>query len=339
MAVSHILSELGETHLGRREVTAALDCFRQALKAGADPGTHAYERWASWMLLGDFERAWQESDRSGASFRGSLPDTGGRVLIRCQRGLGDGIQFLRYAAALRARCDCLTLQAPARLLPLCQFIHGIDEAFSLESPLQPADYEMECSDLPYLFRATQFTIPLAEGYLKMPPDRIRACRAPLPGRLKVGIVWAAASWNPGRSIPLDILLSLSEIPGVQLFSLQRGEEAEQLRALRDGGRVIELEREDGDLVDTMGIVSHLDLVISVDTMVAHLAGAMGKPVWTLLTYAADWRWMLERTDSPWYASMRLFRQPRPGDWRAVVHAIEEKLEAFSGARSAPDFLL
>ncbi|MGI8742582.1 MAG: glycosyltransferase [Bryobacteraceae bacterium] len=321
--VADTLSALGEAHYQRREITEALVCFLKAIELGADPTTNAFERWSSWMLLGNFERAWKESDQTGASFRGTLPVTGGRLLIRCLRGLGDAIQFLRYARELREHCDHLTVYAPSRLLPLCPFISGIDEAISVDSPLNGSDYdyEMECSDLPYVFRTTQSTIPSGRGYLRSPVERVSAgC-----DRLKIGIAWAAGSWNPGRSIPLDLFEPLTRIPGLALYSLQRGPEAGQLRAFAHREAVLDAESEAGDIVDTMAVVAKLDLVISVDTMVAHLAGALGRPVWTLLPHAADWRWMLDRCDSPWYSSMRLLRQTSPGDWGGVVNRVTKRL--------------
>jgi hypothetical protein len=325
-------SELGEAHFERREIPEALECFIQAVECGGDPGTHSFERWASWMLLGDFERAWRESDKAGSSIRGQLPIEGGRVLIRCLRGLGDAIQFLRYARELRHRSDHIAVHVPPRLLPLCPLIPGIDHAISFDHALADNDYdcEMECSDLPYLFRTTEASIPCATGYLRLPAGRV-----PLGSELtsangdylKAGIVWAAASWNPERSIPLALLRPLTVTPGLKLFSLQRGPEADELHGFRPGGAIVNAEREAGDILDTMDVISQLDLVITVDTMIAHLAGAMGKRVWTLLTYAADWRWMLGRSDSPWYKSMRLFRQLHPGDWASVVDQVTNMLVA------------
>lgn len=282
------------------------------------------------MMLGEFERAWKESDEAGTSIRGRLPITGGRVLVRCLRGLGDGIQFLRYAPELRHCCDHLTVHAPSRLLPVCKLLPGIDAAIALDCRLNGCDYdyELECSDLPYLFRTTQSTVPFGPGYLRVPAERVGACPPVLSAprdHLKVGLVWAAASWKPSRSIPLDLLEPLVHIPGLALFSLQREPEAGQLRTFRHHDAVVEVETDCGDIVDTMAVLANLDLVISVDTMVAHLAGAMGRPVWTLLTYAADWRWMLGRSDSPWYTSMRLFRQPAPGDWVSVVDQVSRML--------------
>jgi hypothetical protein len=234
MIASNIVSELGKAHYERREIPEALDCFLTAIECGADPKIDAFQRWSSWMLLGEFEQAWKVSDETGTSFHGPLPITGGRVLIRCLRGLGDAIQFLRYAFELRQRCDHVTVQAPSRLLPLCRLVPGIDLAISLDSPLDDHDYDyqMECSDLHYVFRTTESTIPCRHGYFRASSGQVGSCPSVLSPRrdsVKAGIVWAAASWNPGRSIPLALLEQLAHIPGLALFSLQKGPEAGQLR--------------------------------------------------------------------------------------------------------------
>jgi hypothetical protein len=331
IVASDAWNERGEAHYDRREIPEALGCFLRALECGADPKNHAFQRWACWMLLGEFERAWKESDEAGASFRGTASLVSGRVLIRCLHGLGDAIQFLRYAPELRLRCDHLTVHAPAQLLPLCEFIAGIDQSISLDHTLNTQDYdfEIECSDLPYLFRTTQSNIPCGRGYLRVPAEQLGRCPPILLPEerncLKAAIVWAAGSWHPSRSIPLDLLEPLTQIPGLTLFSLQKGSEIRQLTASSHREKLVDLGSAAKDIVDTMILISNVDLVISVDTMVAHLAGALGKPIWTLLSYAADWRWMLDRGDSPWYRSMRLVRQARPGDWGNVVDELTREL--------------
>jgi hypothetical protein len=185
------------------------------------------------------------------------------------------------------------------------------------------DCEIECSDLPYLFRVTAATIPLPGAHL----THLTAPPRPQRGGLSVGIVWAAGTWNPTRSIPLLEIEQLTRIPGVTLFSLQREPELSQLGGFPWRTAVLPAEHEGGSIVDTACTLLHLDLLISADTMVAHLGGALGVRVWTLLPFAADWRWMLDRADSPWYPSMRLFRQPSPGDWKSVLQAVAAELSA------------
>jgi hypothetical protein len=319
--------ELGLSCLQRRDIPQALSYFERDLRAGADPMRHLSERWSSWMLLGHFEKAWQESDRLAPPMR--LEEIrSARIAIRCLRGLGDAIQFLRFAPALRARCAHLTVQAPPRLLPLLRHAASIDVLVSTEANLESSfDFQVECSDLPYLFRASLSTLPPPGAYLNLPLDTGNGH----PNRhLRVGLVWAAGEWNPTRSVPLATFAPLAELAGVRLFSLQRGSGELQTSQVKWQHRIPSLEQESGTILDTVSTLRSLDLIISVDTMIAHLAGALNRPVWTMLQFAADWRWMLNRSDSPWYPSMRLFRQPSPGDWASVVRSVTARLPCLQG---------
>ncbi|HEX5430523.1 MAG TPA: glycosyltransferase family 9 protein [Bryobacteraceae bacterium] len=289
------------------------------------------------MRLGEFERAWGESDRvSGGP--AALPS--GRILIRCCRGLGDAIQFLRYAPGLKRHGDSVAVQGPLRLLPLLKHMRGIDRAIPLEEAIDAREYdsEIECSDLPYVFRTTLETIPREMPYIFLPQSRIELRRrelGPAGGRLKIGIAWAAGAWNPVRSIPPVYLEPLARIPGIALFSLKRGADVNDLWQSPLLAGIPHGERPEGNIDDTAATITGLDLVISVDTMVAHLAGALNRPVWVLLQHTADWRWMLRRSDTPWYPSMRLFRQPSPGDWAGAVQEVCEELSKFAGYARLP----
>jgi hypothetical protein len=323
------LGKLGEACFERRAIPEALHYFQREVEAGADPCTHGFQRWACWMLLGEFERAWQESDRSAGSVCGEPLLTSSRVVIYCLRGLGDAIQFLRFTRQLRRRCADITLQAPARLLPLLEQSPCIDTLVPLDSYLDSGGFDriIECSELPYLLRTTPDTLPPADAHLRLAVSGNGRHAGP---PLRIGVVWAAGSWNPGRSIPLASMEPLFRLPGLSLCSLQRGPEAHQLRRSEHRSTIHDAEQEAGTILDTVAVLRDLDLLISVDTMVAHLAGALGTPVWTLLPFAADWRWMLERSDTPWYPSMRLFRQPRPGDWDSVVREVVTELMSMQG---------
>lgn len=282
------------------------------------------------MLLGEFERAWRESDR--ISHDAAFPS--GRALIRCSRGLGDAIQFLRYTPDLKRHCNQIAVQGPPRLLPLLHHMRGIDRAIALEDVVEDGEYdsEIECSDLPYVFRTIPQTIPRRAPYIHLSRSRIEARRQALAsadGRMRVGIAWTAGAWNPVRSIPSVYLEPLVHIREAAFFSLQRGPEADELLRISSLSVIPSTEEKDGDIVDTAATISNLDLVISVDTMVAHLAGALNRPVWVLLQHAADWRWMLNRPDTPWYPSMRLFRQPSPGDWAGLIAVVAPELSKFA----------
>jgi hypothetical protein len=314
-------------HYQRREIRQALQHFDHAVECGAPPHIHSAMRWSCCMLLGEYERAWTESDISGASFDPRTSFTGKSVAVQCLRGLGDAIQFLRYLPQLRKLCSWIKVQPPVGLEPLLPFI----PAAHCEATGK-ADIEIECSDLPYLFRSTVANIP-APLTICLDPSHLESCRARIAQHAKclnVGVAWAAGGWNPVRSFPLEHLLPLAQIPGVALFSLQRGPEAIQLEQF-PCAPIVNLEFPSGTIADSAAFISCLDLIVTPDTMVAHLAGSLGKPVWTLLPYESDWRWMLDREDSPWYPSMRLFRQDSPGDWHSVFKAVSRVFpESHSG---------
>jgi hypothetical protein len=230
--------------------------------------------------------------------------------------LGDAIQFIRFAAPLRAKVARLFVEVPGCLVRLFQTIPEIDGVFTWEDPhsLQPEwDEQMEIMELPRYFRPTIDTVPAGVPYL-FPPDGA-AINEMAPWLRKVGLVWSSSNWKLSRSVPLRALLPVLTTPGCQMFSLQKGpvetEGVPQALVPRS------LIADEDDVQTTASFIRQLDLVITVDTMVAHLAGALGKPVWLMLEKRADWRWMLDRDDSPWYPTLRIFRQTDCGDWREL----------------------
>jgi hypothetical protein len=264
------------------------------------------DEWIDAMRHGDFERAWNLSDLS-PNCPHRLPDLAGkRVLLRCEHGLGDTIQFIRYAPLLRPMVARIIAHVQPRLVPLVRRLPAIDRVFTWNEPWPRGDYdcEIEVMDLPYLFRSAPATIPRDVPYLSVDP----ALAVPPCGG--IGLQWSSGDWDPRRSLPPSALALLRRIPRIRLVSLQDGPPAP-------------------DVTATAATILALDLVITVDTMVAHLAGALAKPVWVLLPYDADWRWMLDRDDSPWYPTMRLFRQDAAGDWAPVIAKVAGLLQAGS----------
>jgi hypothetical protein len=250
------------------------------------------------------------------------PLTGRRVIIRCYRGLGDTIQFIRYAPLVKARAREVTVAAQAEFIPLLRTMPAIDRVLALDRDPDPRDYdlEIEVTELPHVFRTTLRTIPAPIPYFCVSPAALPKSNHPA-----VGIVWAAGDWDRRRTIPLSELAPLFETPGLMFYSFQRGAAAEQSQALPA------IAPRWQDVLHEAGLLRSLDLLISVDTMPAHLAGALGVPVWLLLHSDPDWRWMRAREDSPWYPTMRLFRQNRPGDWRPVLHRVAAELRSLRGA--------
>lgn len=326
---------------------------RGAAMSGMVPGDFA---WMSHMLRGDFESAWQCADRereqrrrAGITGRGwprhlrpvwdGRPLDGGPVLVRCHHGLGDTIQFLRYLPLLAASAASVQLEAPPELLTLLARLQGIGRLHALSAtedrPVAAfgCDAEIDVTELPHACRTRLESIPGTVPYLQLDPRGVAEARrrlASLGHRLAVGLVWAAGEWKPERSVALARLAPLADIPGIALVNLQRGPEYARWRASRQGPAMAEIFDTD-TVADAAATIAALDLVITVDTMAAHLAGALAVPVWTLLHYAADWRWLLDRGDSPWYPTMRLFRQPRPGDWDPVIAEIATALRRRAGS--------
>ncbi len=289
------------------------------------------------MRRGDFAGAWQISDavlheRAGRTCF-HLPRhqqwvwngdslVGKRVLIRCYHGLGDTVQFVRYAPLVRALAKEVTLWTQPALVELLRGVPGVDRVLPLHDGGRVGvhyDLDLEIMELPHLFRSTLATIPAEVPYLRVPPGAEVLLRR-TPAGCHVGLVWRAGDWDAARSVPVDLLAAaLAAVPGVTLHALQRGPALAEWRA--KFGPVSGTD----DVLGTARWMNALDLVVSVDSFPTHLAGALGRPVWTLLHADPDWRWLEEREDSPWYPTMRLFRQERPGAWEPVVARVAVEL--------------
>jgi hypothetical protein len=287
--------------------------------------------WLALMRAGRFADAWCVSDaalrlRSGIDcsrwprheqfiWQG-VQLAGKRVLIRCYHGLGDTLQFVRFVPRVAARH--VTLWAQPQLIPLLKSMPGIDELEPLHDggPRSPYDVDVELAELMHVLRVTPDVLASELPYLSVLSAELESCRA---GHLRVGIVWAAGRWDERRSLPCESLATLGKIPGIEWYVLQRGPALREWR--HDFGAIPPIE----SIVDEARVLRALDLLITVDTCSAHLAGALGVPVWTLLPYDADWRWMLDRSDTPWYPTMRLIRQRRPDDWGEVVRTVVREL--------------
>ena len=288
------------------------------------------EQWMHWMRLGEFERAWQVSDQvqngrppTAADFRNK------RVLVRCEHGLGDTIQFIRYVRLIRPLAEKITVHCQPPLVPLLRAMREVDVVFTWEEPWpQDADLEIDVMQLPHAFRTTVDTVPSEVPYLSIDRELVRAKRSLFrrEGRFNAGLVWGASAWDERRSIPLSVFAPLNTVPGLALFTLQHGPEWKQALLWGAAAGILNPpEPENDDVLETAAAILNLDLVITVDTMAAHLAGALGAPVWVLLRDQPDWRWMSGRADSPWYPTMRLFRRDSRQDWTAVVESVAKAL--------------
>jgi hypothetical protein len=303
------------------------------------------------MQRGDFAAAWRVSDfvlrerlRRGVACSHwprhlqfvwtGAPLAGKRVLVRCYHGLGDTIQFIRLAEPLRRLAQHVTVWAQPELIELVATVRGVDRVLPLHDDAPAADYDVdiEIMELAHALRITPATLPRAVPYLSVPTVPARDHKR--AGALRVGMVWQAGDWDPGRSIPIEALEPIARQPGVELFSLQRG--PARRRALDIGATDISTEK----VAETARGLQALDLIICVDTMLAHLSGALGLNVWTLLKADCDWRWMRSGERSLWYPTMQLFRQREAGRWDSVIESVCRRLAAIhpaevSAGASAP----
>jgi hypothetical protein len=320
---------LAEAHdcLSRMRAVEALRLFRAAESAGHNPDVCAAGRWTCHMLAGDYEEAWRESDAIEA--RGN-PDphrfwdgrsfAGRNVLLRCLHGLGDTIQFIRYTPLIKAQARTLTVEVQPKLKLLLQKANVADKVITWGEAEPPWDQQVEINELPRIFRTTLSSIPRNVPYLRLGKSGAD-CASSRP--LRVGLAWAASSFNHARTIPVELLAPLFGIEGVSFFSVQAGPEHAQLQPWAN--QVKRLTEESTCILQVAHEMNDLDLIITVDTMTAHLAGALGRRTWTLLPFACDWRWMLQRSDTPWYPTMRLFRQITPGNWEPVIQEVQREL--------------
>jgi len=263
---------------------------------------------------------------------------GKTVLLHAEQGLGDTIQFARFAPLVAARGAHVVLEVQVPLRRLLSCLPGVDRVIAYGEPLPSFDLHCPLMSLPLAFDIEVETIPGDVPYLSAAPSAISEARERFPSReqgagsLRVGIVWAGNPKHRGdalRSIHLSALEPLASIEGLTLISLQKGIAAHQISEVSElfRSRIVDADPALNDFADTAALVSTLDLVISVDTAVAHLAGALGVPLWLLVPYLADWRWLENRDDSPWYPTARIFRQPTQGDWGGAVDRLVRVLRS------------
>jgi len=332
-------SNRGNNLTALRRLDDALGAYRRAIELDPDYGPAHWNLSLLRLLTDDFERGWEgyewrrKQDREASFARppwtGKEPLAGRRILLRSEQGFGDTIQFCRYAKDVAALGAQVILEAPEPLRALLDSLEGISEI--ADKGKGPPEHDCQCPllSLPRAFGTRLDTIPAGIPYLFSDPARVAAWRDMLgpKDRLRVGLAWSgnASQVNDhNRSIALRDLLPLL-VGEVDWLSLHK--------EVRDGDRDLLASRTDlrhfgdkqEDFSDAAAIIELCDLVVSVDTSLAHLAGAMGKPVWILLPFVPDWRWMLDRDDSPWYPTARLFRQPGTGDWASVIDAVRKAL--------------
>jgi len=331
----------------------AIESYEKAIQLRPDYANAHWNYSLALLSEGRFAEGWEEYQWRRKANLGAILDsqrekpgswdgssfTGKRLLIRYEQGMGDSLQFVRYAPMVKTRGGTVIFETLGPLLGLLEGFEGIDELVEASPDGQPTvefDLDVFVLDLPRVLGTACETIPADIPYLYADQGRADVWSQRLAGDgLKVGIVWAGSARHTddaNRSCTLEHFRPLGQIDGIELVGLQKGAASDQAEQVEGGMPFENLGDELRDFADTGAVISNLDLVVSVDTAVLHLAGAMGKRVWGILPFDADWRWLRQRDDSPWYPTMKLFRQTRPGDWDGVFDCVAAELRECVGAR-------
>jgi hypothetical protein len=328
--------------LERMLLDEAEACFRRAIRLKPDyPDAH-FNLAATLLAKGELQEGWAEyewrwltprmkktrRDFTQPMWRGEVAE-GRTLLIHAEQGFGDCLQFSRYATLAADRGARVVVEVPGPLVRLIRDLPGVDLVVARGDELPPFDIQCPMLSLPMVFGTVLTTIPSPTSYLRAEDAQVAVLETRLaaigPGP-RIGLAWAG---NPRkdspalarRSMPLERFMPVLELPGLRFFSLNKDTPAPPDSPL------VDLMDEMADFGDTAALISNLDLVISVDTAVAHLAAALGKPVWLLDRFDTDWRWLAGRRDSPWYPTLRIYRQPRQGDWDSVLDDVRRDLRA------------
>jgi tetratricopeptide (TPR) repeat protein len=350
-------NNLGLTQIDLNQHEEALSSYEHALAVNPSAAETHWNASLCLLQMGRFDAGWRkyewrwERSRIKAGRRsfaqplwlGDFSIDGKTILLHAEQGLGDTLQFCRYAAQVSKLGAKVVLEVPSELMRLLATLDGVHQLVEAGQALPPFDCHCPLLSLPLAFGTAEASIPSATPYLFADSQAAREWRDRLDAvssasRLKVGLVWAGGNRphvaelrknDARRSVSFEQLAPILDVPDVQFFSLQKGAAAQQLSCSGLGSHVVDYTDALHDFADTAALVANLDLVISVDTSTAHLAGALDKPVWILNRFDTCWRWMLTRTDTPWYPRARLFRQPSLGDWGSVMQAARDALAALS----------
>ena len=337
---------LGVVFEKKRELVKAIESYETAIQYNSNNLNAHWNLALLYLQTGDYSKGWKKfevrKDRIKSCKRlfnkpelKSESVNGRKILIHCEQGLGDTIQFSRYLKILKKRGAYVIFECKPRLFEIFKGFDGIDELILEQSNREKSieyEYHISLLSLPLYFKTSLETIPSGVPYIKANPDKVNEWGIIVKNEkfINIGIAWSGAEANVSgkdRSCKLDDFAPLFSLKGIKLFSLQKNiHNSEMISA---GYPVVNFERIDSEpFLDTAAIIENLDIVISIDTSIAHLAGALGKPVWTLLPYYSDWRWLLNIENSPWYPTMRLFRQSEPGQWSEVFSKVLIELKKY-----------
>lgn len=322
----------------------AIACFDTMLAARPDNTDCLWDRALSQLLLGDlkggfaqYEWRWHLSYNPPRGFAQRLWNGGGlsgqTILLHHEQGFGDSLQFIRFCPQVKAKGGTVIVECQPELVRVFETAVGVDAVIPAGQPLPPFDVYAPLLSLGTILGVDLSTIPSKTPYLKTPKgagkEMAAHVRRAAEHAFTVGIVWGGKPTHRNdhnRSCPFEHFLGLTAVPGTRFVSLQKGPRVSEMAAAACPALVADAGSRLDDFADTAAVIDELDLVITVDTAVAHLAGALGKPAWVVLPFAPDWRWMLDRADSPWYPTLTLFRQGAPGDWDGVFALVKKALE-------------
>lgn len=341
-----VYKNIGSTLQSLGKYKSAIAFYKKAIAINNKGSNTHFELGITLLRLGHFQQGWEEYEWRLKMRLHFDPKTfpiqffwkgenlkGKTIILICEQGIGDTLQFIRYAQLIKKNECHIILQARTELINLLSKISWIDKVITITDPIPPFDYFCPLLSLPRLFKTDLTSIPADIPYIEIDPTLRTKWKKLIPHKkkLQIGIVWAG---NPEyihdkkRSCSLKCFSSLLDISNTIFYSLQKDEPTKELIKHNEKNKIkiINLDPHLKDFTDTTAAIEQLDLIISIDTAIAHLAGAIGKPVWTLLSYVADWRWLTDREDSPWYPTMRLFRQKRMENWKNVFERVKEALE-------------
>jgi Flp pilus assembly protein TadD len=372
-------NNLGNALMSRLELDEALGHLQQALALDPAYADAHMNLGMAWLLLGYLEHGWPEYEWrwhcqvspprpfSQPLWDGS-PLASRTILLHAEQGLGDALQFVRYAPFVKEQGGTVIVESSEGLIPLLRTCPGVDRVVAKDSALPAFDTHAALLSLPGIFRTTLATIPANVPYLFADSDLVEKWKKEMETRdrgqrsedrgqktedggqnkagsdhsplttLKIGIAWQGNPQHPNdrfRSVKLERFAPLAELPGVQVYSLQKGVGSEQLAEAGERWPIIDLASRCQTFADTAAALMNLDLAITVDSALAHCAGALGVPIWVVLPYSPDWRWLLDRDDSPWYPTMRLFRQAQADDWNGVFSRVVDAVKQIRTGTPSP----
>lgn len=339
----------------------AIRVFKKLLEIKPDYALAHFNLSAAYLSIGDFENGWKEYEyrwhaynESPKRFAQPLWDgsnlAGKTILVYAEQGLGDTYQFIRYLKPLKEQGACVIFESQAVLLPILKLCPYIDHVVHGKCTVPAFDYQIPLMTLPLLFKTQVDTIPQDIPYLYADQALVEHWAQELAHdtKLKIGICWHGNGRYPtqalrrsvaAKSIPLSQLIQIAAIDGVSVYSLQQIDGIDQLKQLDKSVQIHvfgeDFDSKNGKFMDTAAVMKNLDLVITVDTSIAHLAGGLGIKTWLILPEPADWRWIIGRLDSPWYPTMRIFKQQAPGDWMGVMQDLKQALTELVALHNTP----